>query len=392
VIETIIAITAGLLIGIITGVTPGLHPNTLIPLLIIFSGINPLSFAIMLITILVSANFFEFIKTTYLSSPDEGNALSLRYAQKLLLEGRGAEAVKLLSIGALGATLITAIITPLIINLIPEAYKIIEDYIGLILILLSTHLILNEEKNIGQAIKIFTLAGILGLITLRTEIINQPLLPLLTGFYGLSNMIKNLQQQENIPTQMNKIITEVSKKTKIKGIIKAVMSSSIITFIPAIGPSQASTISNQLVNTRNEKEKLITLGGVNTGDVLFSITALFAINKARSGIIEQINSEVITNNNYLTLILTTIITAIISYWLLNKTTKQISKRISKIDYTKLNITLIGFIIIVVTIINGWIGLIILTASTLIGMLANEYGVNQNHLMAALIVPTIIYYI
>lgn len=391
-IETIIAITAGLLIGIITGVTPGLHPNTLIPLLIIFSGINPLSFAIMLITILVSANFFEFIKTTYLSSPDEGNALSLRYAQKLLLEGRGAEAVKLLSIGALGATLITAIITPLIINLIPEAYKIIEDYIGLILILLSTHLILNEEKNIGQAIKIFTLAGILGLITLRTEIINQPLLPLLTGFYGLSNMIKNLQQQENIPTQMNKIITEVSKKTKIKGIIKAVMSSSIITFIPAIGPSQASTISNQLVNTRNEKEKLITLGGVNTGDVLFSITALFAINKARSGIIEQINSEVITNNNYLTLILTTIITAIISYWLLNKTTKQISKRISKIDYTKLNITLIGFIIIVVTIINGWIGLIILTASTLIGMLANEYGVNQNHLMAALIVPTIIYYI
>jgi len=389
----IIAITAGLIIGIIAGIMPGLHPNTLIPLtLLLFSTLEPLSFAVLLVAMIISANFFEFIKTTYLSSPDPGNALSLRYAQKLLLEGRGAEAVKLLSIGALGATLVTAIITPLLLGMIPNVYKTIEDYIAIALIILSTHLILNEGINIGRATIIFTLAGILGMLVLRTEIINQPLLPLLTGFYGTSNIIKNIQKQENIPPQMTKVVTDVSRKTKVKGILKAVMSSSIITFIPAIGPSQAAVVSNEVVKTRNEKEKLITLGGVNTGDILFSITALFTINKARSGVIEQISQEVLTQNNHLILILVSVIIAITCYWLVNKTTHNISKKISKMNYTKINIGLLIFITIIVALLSGWIGLIVLATSTLIGLKANEYNVNQNHLMASIIIPTIIYYL
>ncbi|HLE06493.1 MAG TPA: tripartite tricarboxylate transporter permease, partial [Candidatus Nanoarchaeia archaeon] len=230
----------------------------------------------------------------------------------------------------------------------------------------------------------------LGMLTLRSEILNQPLLPLLSGMYGLSNIIKNIKTNTNIPRQMNKIITEIERKTIIKGITKAVMSSSIITVIPAIGPSQASLISNELVKTKNEQEKLITLGGVNTGDAIFSLTALIAINKARSGIIEQITS--ITRNEYLILILAAIISGIISYILVNKTANKISKIINKTNYTKVNITLSAIIISIVGIIDGWIGLIVLLTATIIGLKSNSYLINQNHLMAALIVPTIIYYL
>jgi putative membrane protein len=360
--------------------------------LVTTTQLNPLSMAVLLVTLIISTNYFEFIKTTYLSTPDEDNALSLRYAQKLLQQGRGLEAIKLLSLGALGATLITAMITPLIISQIPIVYEAVEDFIAVALITLSAHLILKEGSHIGKALKIFTFASVLGVLTLRTEIINQPLLPLLTGFYGASNIIMNLQKQENIPSQMSKVVTEVDHKTTFKGMVKAALSSSIITFIPAIGPSQASIISNELVKTRSEKEKLITLGGVNTGDVIFSITALFAINKARSGVIEQISSEVINQNNYLILLLTAVITAVICYKLVNKTANSISKRISNIDYTKLNIGLLGLIIMMVLLINGPTGLLILTTSTIIGLKAIEDKVNQSHLMAALIVPTIIYYL
>lgn len=351
---------------------------------------SPINYAILLVSLLITTNYFEFIKTTYLSAPDEGSALSMKYAQKLLINGRGAEAVKLLSIGALGTTLITAIITPTIINTLPIIEKTIKNYIGILLITLSLHLLLKEKRNIGKATKIYTIAGILGTLTLRSETLTQPLLPLLTGMYGLSNIIKNIKTKTDIPRQMNKVVTEIEKSTIIKGITKAVMSSSIITVIPAIGPSQASLISNELVKTKNEQEKLITLGGVNTGDVIFSLTALIAINKARSGIIEQINN--ITKTEYLTLILTAVISGIISYILVNKTANKISKAINKANYTKINITLSAIIITIVSIIDGWIGLITLLAATLIGLKSNNYSINQNHLMAALIVPTIIYYL
>ena len=381
----------GIAIGIIIGLTPGLHPNTIIPALILIAPLmTPLGYATLLVSLLITTNYFEFVKTTYLSAPDEGNALSMKYAQKLLLNGRGAEAVKLLSIGALGTILITAIIAPTIIEIIPIIEKTIKNYIGVVLIGISLHLILKEKRNIGKATKIYLLAGILGMLTLRSEILNQPLLPLLSGMYGLSNIIKNIKTNTNIPRQMNKIITEIERKTIIKGITKAVMSSSIITVIPAIGPSQASLISNELVKTKNEQEKLITLGGVNTGDAIFSLTALIAINKARSGIIEQITS--ITRNEYLILILAAIISGIISYILVNKTANKISKIINKTNYTKVNITLSAIIISIVGIIDGWIGLIVLLTATIIGLKSNSYLINQNHLMAALIVPTIIYYL
>jgi putative membrane protein len=360
--------------------------------LIVFSGTDPLVFAAMLVVLIISANYFEFIKTTYLSSPDEGSSLSLKYAQQLLMDGRGAEAIKLLSLGALGATLVAAIIMPLIMNSLPAAYKIIEDYIGLALVLLSLHMILKEGEQIGKTIIIFALSGILGVLVLRTQLINQPLLPLLVGLYSTSNIINNIKQKNEVPTQMKKVVTDVSPKTTIKGIMKAVMSSSIITFLPAIGPSQASIISNELVKPSDEKEKLITLGGVNTGDILFSITALFTINKARSGTIQQISSSVLNNNNYLVLILIAVITAISCYWLVNKTANKISNKISKINYTKLNIGLLAFITIIVLMISGWIGLLILTTATLIGIKSKESGVNQNHLMAAVIIPTIMYYL
>ncbi|HLE06583.1 MAG TPA: tripartite tricarboxylate transporter permease, partial [Candidatus Nanoarchaeia archaeon] len=141
----------GIAIGIIIGLTPGLHPNTIIPALILIAPLmTPLGYATLLVSLLITTNYFEFVKTTHLSAPDEGNALSMKYAQKLLLNGRGAEAVKLLSIGALGTILITAIIAPTIIEIIPIIEKTIKNYIGVVLIGISLHLILKEKRNIGK--------------------------------------------------------------------------------------------------------------------------------------------------------------------------------------------------------------------------------------------------
>ncbi len=375
----------------VSGLIPGLHPNTLIPLLLLISPLfNDMGFAILLISILISANYFEFIKTTYLSTPDSGDVLASPYVQKLLFRGKGSEAVKLLSTGAAGTLLLLSIIAPLLINFIPKINFIVKKYIVIALALLSLHIILKEGTRIGKAAIIFTLAAALGILVLRTELINQPLLPLLAGFYGTSTLIRNIKAQQDIPPQTKCLTDETSVKTKLKGIAKAIVSSSVITFIPAIGPSQASLISNELVKTKNQKEKLITIGGVNTGDVLFSITALFSIHKARSGIIEQISIP-LSSINYLILIISALMAGIINYWLVNWLSYRIGERLSKVNYSALSLMLIIFIAAVTLLFCGWEGEVVLLTSTLIGLLGSEYGVNPNHLMAALIVPTIMYY-
>ncbi len=370
-------IIIGLLIGSIIGITPGMHPNTIAPLL-------RTSTAVLIISLLITTNYFEFIKATYLSTPSSGDELTIKYSQELIANGRGVEAIKLLSIGALGTTIIASIIAPIITVIIPPINKAIINYIPIILSALIIHTILKDD--ISKATIITIMSGILGVITLRSQAINQPLLPLLSGLFGLSNALIN---NNEFPTQLKKIVIEINNKTKIKGIIKALLSSSIITITPAIGPSQSAMISNELVKTRNKKEKLITLGGVNTGDVLFSLTAYYSIGKARSGVIELINKPLF--NEYLLLIITAIITSILCYLIINKLSYKISSLLNKVNFNKINKIIIALIIIINMIISGWKGLIILITATLIGLLSNDYKVNQNLLMSSIMIPTIIYY-
>ena len=112
----------------------------------------------------------------------------------------------------------------------------------------------------------------------------------------------------------------------------------------------------------------------------------------RPKIVDGTRLPIINNQNYLMLILIAIITSISCYYLVNKTANTISNKLSKINYTRINIGLLAFITGLVLAMSGWIGLIVLATATLIGLKTTEDGVNQTQLMAALIIPTIIYYL
>lgn len=393
-IEIIITLLIGLIIGLIAGLTPGLHPNTLIPMMLPLALIiSPLSFGILAVSVSISSNFFEFIKTIYFSAPDEGSIMAAQPAHELLLDGRGLEAIKLLGIGALGAVFLTSIIMLPLYFIIPLVYSYVKGYVPILLILISIHFILREKKRMGWAALIFVVSGVIGLIVLRNNLMNEPLLAILTGFYGASILTENIGKNTQIPGQLRKVVVDIDKKTAIKGIIKAILATSIITIVPAVGPSQASLIANEASKTKNKREYLITIGGVNTADVIYSIIALITINKARSGMIELVkqNTQLIMNE-YLILILCTIITGIISYFLLIKIAGTINKKISSINYSKFSMITLVFIGILVTVINGFLGLLVFGICTIIGRITNKKKINKSHMLASLVIPTISYYL
>jgi TctA family transporter len=87
-----------------------------------------------------------------------------------------------------------------------------------------------------------------------------------------------------------------------------------------------------------------------------------------------------------------VVIGIISYYLVIKMAGLINKKISSINYSRFSLITLTFIGILVTVINGWIGLLIFVICTILGRIAIKKKINKSHLLASLVIPTISYYL
>src|SRR5206468_2163925 len=101
-----------------------------------------------------------------------------------------------------------------------------------------------------------------------------------TGMFGISSMLFSLNQSTKFPEQKDSKIT-LEKKEVLKSSFLSFISSTLLSLIPALGSSQAATLS-QLFSKKPESF-LLSLGVVNACVGLVSIVSLILIGKARSG-------------------------------------------------------------------------------------------------------------
>jgi len=283
-IQILIALFLGIAAGIITGLIPGVHVNLISLLLLSLSGYflgftNPLVLSVFIIAMSVTHTFLDAIPATFLGAPDAAMALSVLPGHKLLLEGKGYEAVKLTVIGSLLSLIVVLLIIPLMIPIVPLIYEFIQPYIGYILIFVVVYMILKESsvKNKAWALVLFLLSGVLGLLTLNMPNLRQPLFPLLSGLFGVSALVISLNQNTKIPKQKISETIFVEPKKKVKAVSAAVFSGSLTGIFPGLGSAQAAIIGMQLVGDIGNYAFMILIGGINTVNFVFSLVTLYTL-------------------------------------------------------------------------------------------------------------------
>jgi len=94
--ETLLFSLIGIVFGIICGIVPGFHVNLVIPVILTLSFLiqNPYYLAVLIASTAISEIFMNFIPSIFLGAPEEGTSLAVLPGHKLLLEGRGYEAIK----------------------------------------------------------------------------------------------------------------------------------------------------------------------------------------------------------------------------------------------------------------------------------------------------------
>jgi len=385
-IEIILSLFVGILTGIFTGLIPGIHINLIGAFLITLISsfyINPIYAMVFIVSLAITHTFIDFIPSIFLGCPDTDTELSVLPGHELLKLKRGYEAIYLSNMGSIIAIILTAIILIPSLFLIEKFYNLIFSFIPYFLILISIILILTE-KNKYYGFFIFLLTGLLGIGTSTLEL-NQSLLPLLTGLFGVSSIIISLKNHVNIPSQ---IITKPHIKIT-RPVLSALIGAPLCSFLPGVGSGQAAIIGNTIIKN-SMKQFIVLLGIVNTLVMTFSFISLFIISKTRTGAAANIKEIIgtLNINHFILIIIVVLISGIFAYFLTLFLAKYFALKLKNINYKKLSLITLAILFIVVFIISGILGIIVLIISSLTGIYAIELNVRRSNMMGVLILPTI----
>ncbi len=171
------------------------------------------------------------------------------------------------------------------------------------------------------------------------------------------------------------------------------MAASFLTnFLPGLTSSHTALIAEKITKIKSGAEHIIIANAAGSSATIISFVAFYSINKTRSGAVAAVEF-LIRSINIQTLILilsVSLITIGIATFVAVKISGVILKNIKKINYRKLSLAIIIFIIILVFIISKPFGILILFTTTSLGILSQKFNIERIHLTGCLIFPVILY--
>lgn len=395
-IEEIIAVFFGVFLGILTGLLPGMSINNFLPIFLTLTIFSQEVLVVFIVSFAVSQLIAQFIPSIFLGAPSEITSISVLPGHKLLLEGKGYEAVKICLISCILSMFFSFLIIFTIHQNFKEFYHKIRDYIfyPILFIVIFTILAENGLKKIIMSLFIFLISGLVGFITLNSPYPSSNLMfPLLAGFFGLSTLLVSLKEKSYIPEQNLSEQINIKKIDLVKSSLIGTLSGLLVGFLPGVGVSQAAVLAQSLFGLYDPRFFLSTISSINLSNEIFSLNSLYLVGNPRSGTSVALQ-KILDEFNFSTFLLlfpTILISVGLSIPILLHISKKFTKFVEKINYIFLNVGIICFLSILTLIFTGIFGMIIFITCGAIGVLAVELKIKRSHCMGCLLLPTLLFF-
>ena len=389
----------GIVAGSFTGMIPGLHINLISALLVsnisLFGDIASVQhISVFIISMSVTHTFVDSIPGIYLGAPDISQFLTALPGHKMFLEGKAHYAVKLTLVGSLFGLFFSLSLLALFSIVIFIIYDYLQNFIGIILILISIFIILdlNSFLKTFNRLLFFLISGTYGAIIFNIDKLSNPMFHMLSGFFGLSILLESLKSKTKPVKQ--ELTSEINYNNTIFTTFISSISGFFAAFMPGFSTSQNAVVLSKIFKNLKEDDFLILLGGLNTAGMVASLASFYSLNRARNGSIIAIQTILgsLDINFFIILVLVILISGLIALIIAIKLSKFMAKILSFVDYRKLIFTVIFSIITISIIFDGVMGFAILFFCTFTGLSASHKGVSKNYLMGCIMLPVIFYFI
>lgn len=397
-VEILVALLLGVGSGVVTGLIPGIHVNLITVLIlsvapVLLVVVDVVSVVVYIISLAITHSFLDAIPSIYLGAPDEAQALNALPGHRLLMRGEGHNAIVYTLIGSLGTLLVSLLLFAVFLFLMGVIAERIEGLVGYILIGVMAYMIWRSTGKRLKSLCLFLLSGGLGLLVFSIPTLSQPLFSLLSGLFGVSLLIVSLESESGIPIQREKKL-KLRKGAMMKAVGAASGVGFIAAFLPGFSSSQAAIVATEIVGDIGDEGFLTLVGGINTANMLISIGTVYLLDKARNGAIVGVREllGVVDFSMMGLLLIVALVVGGISVLVALGISKWFAKIVSRVPYQGMVLSVIGFIVFLSLVFDGWLGLLILAVSAALGILSSIWGVGKNHLMGCLIVPVILFFV
>ncbi|MEK6957445.1 MAG: tripartite tricarboxylate transporter permease [archaeon] len=385
-IEELALLFAGTIAGIFTGLAPGIHANTIALVALSFPENRTTGFAIFVVSMAITHSFLDAIPSILFGAPSSDMAESILPGHKMLLKGKAMEAIGHTIFGGIATGTLVIILMPFMYSLITNYSQYFSTAIPAIILFVAIGMIFSE-KNRKETIATMALSGILGIVVLSSAMQN-PILPLVTGFFAVPSLLEAMAHKNGIPEQAKKLKARARTGAAALG----ALISAFVSLVPAIGPSQAAFIAKKLKGKLSSREYLTIIGGVNTGNLIASIVAFFTIEKTRTGMAVALKQIVHTDlHTFLVLVAASVASLGIAAIAAQKISEVSIDAVQKINYPKASTAILAFLFLLSLWFSGIWGVVAMLSASCIAIAGIKAGIRRSNFMAFLIVPTLLIY-
>ena len=385
-IEELLMLSAGIATGTITGLIPGLHSNTIAFITAALPFGSPIGKIIFITGMGITHSIAEAVPTIMLGASGE-SAIQLLPGHRMLMAGRGQDAILTSTAGALFTIIFAAPLSPVVFELAKKFSWVLPIIIPALIFAIAL-LMIAKEKNKIIATSVFIASTLFGILLLGSGI-NEIVFALITGFYGLPGLVETIATGAKMPAQQKNANLELAPSFSI---LTATISAAT-SMLPALGPAHAAFIASGAKGKLSGKEYLMLSGGISTGNLFYSIIMLYALEKTRSGVSIAIQKIMPLGAEEILLISAAAISAagfacaIVAY-----IGPMAFEWAQKIDYRKTSSGALVFCLAAVAWFSGIVGLIACISAACIGYACIKSGVARAHCMGFLLWPAASFYL
>jgi putative membrane protein len=386
----------GIVFGIISGLTPGIHVNMVAAFLLGFSPVILLvlgseGLAAMVISIIITHSFLDIIPATFLGVPEEGTCISVLPAHSLAQDGRGEEAVRISALGSLWGVFFAIPLAFAALLFIPALQPVIDAFTGVLLIFIMGSIIVKSEAP-AWCMLLFMSSGILGCFAFRYSYLTwntagagEILMPLLTGLFGLPYLL--ISPGGKLPRQ-RPFKVSMENSALIRCAAPASLAGLIVGWLPGLSTASANAlISGFIPYDKDRLGYLVASGATATANALIGIAVFIAIGRMRNGAMIVFS---VFETPPVSFLITIAAVASLFAFLITIYLAGYANSLSCLSGNYLNTVVLIFLIIICGIFTGPFGMLILILSTVLGIIPGLVEISRIPCIGVVTLPVILY--
>ncbi|WP_276272187.1 tripartite tricarboxylate transporter permease [Haloarcula litorea] len=389
----LVAVAGGVCLGTLSGLVPGLHANTLALLLAAVAGDVPgprLLVGAAMLAAGVTHTFLDVVPALALGVPDPAMAAGALPSHRLVVEGRGREALRLSAIGSGGAVLLAAPLAVPVTAAMQRVYPFVSAHLSLFLAGIAALLVATEGGVRPRVGAVLTLAasGGLGHLLLDARVssalpVADVLVPLFSGLFGAPVLLAAIEG-EGVPPQAG---PEVTTPPRSLAALTAVgtLCGAVVGYLPGVSSAVAATLALGLTASGGPRAFVVTTSGVNTATAVFALFALVALGEARTGVLVALDRAAVPLA-VPALLTATAVAAGVAALLVPTLGDRYLRTVGRLDPRWLSVTVLGGLVGLSALFAGAVGVGAFGVATLVGHLPPRFGARRANAMGVLLVP------